>query len=295
MRMERELLMNETEGKKKGGNQLKRGSWRFMAMILTVASASGTAMAEQDPVDPHQPVPRWRTSLEPADDLLRLVRDAIPRESMEIKARIRARSTQERGGSTVYAEVLLHSATGLPSAVYTVADAFGGSVEQLIVNRDPDQPPNYRYRAGDPLKEGDVPDLFSRIKSTDLTWVDLSLSYLWWPGGETIGAETIRNRFCYIIEMPAPGDGTSDVSVFRLWVDPKIPMLIQAEGYNADGDRTRRLRVDSFKKVSGIWLVKDINVQRFGADGGRSNLRFMDLKVLKNKEEEEATTAPAAL
>jgi hypothetical protein len=292
--MERELLSQFVRKKETASNRLKRHARILMATILLVTGLRGSAGAkEEQNADPHQPVPRWRTEYPSAQDLLQSVQDAIPKESMEIKARINARSTQEREGSKVYAEVLLHSGAGLYSAVYTIVDAFGGTMEQLIVNREPDKPPRYRFRMGDPLQDADLPNLFSHIKSTDITWVDLSLSFLWWPGGETVGSEKIRNRFCYIIEMPVPDDGTSEVSALRLWIDPRIPMLIQAEGYDQDGNRTRRLRVDSFKKVQGIWLIKDINVQRFQS-GGRSNLRITDLKVLMDQDE-EAVTAPTAL
>jgi len=291
--MEREMLSQFVRQKETASNRPKWHAWIWMAAILLVTGLGGNAGAEEQNVDPYQPVPRWRTDYPTAQNLLQSVQDAIPKESMEIKARINARSTKEREGSKVYAEVLLHSGAGLYSAVYTIVDAFGGMMEQLIVNREPDQPPRYRYRMGDPLQDAELPNLFDHIKSTDITWVDLSLSFLWWPDGETVGSEKIRNRFCYIIEMPVPEDGTSEVAALRLWIDPKIPMLIQAEGYDADGNLTRRLRVDSFKKVNGIWLIKDINVQRFNS-GGRSNLRITDMKVLMDQDE-EAVTAPTVL
>lgn len=291
--MERELLAQFVGQKDTASNQPKWRVWICMATILLVTGTSGLAELKEQNADPNQPVPRWRKDYPSAQDLLQSVQDAIPKESMEIKATINARATKEREGSKVYVEVLLHSGAELYSAVYTVVDAFGGTMEQLLINREPDQPPRYRFRAGDPLEDAEVPDLLSHIKSTDITWVDLSLSFLWWPDGETVGSEKIRNRFCYIIEMPVPDDGTSEVAALRIWIDPRIPMLIQAEGYDQDGNRTRRLRVDSFKKVNGIWLIKDINVQRFDS-GGRSKLRITDLKVLMDQDE-EAVTGPTVL
>ena len=49
-----------------------------------------------------------------------------------------------------------------------------------------------------------VPPLTERIEDTDVTWMDLTLAYLWWPDGKTVGEEEVRGRACWVLDVPAP-------------------------------------------------------------------------------------------
>ena len=211
--------------------------------------------------DLDQPVPLWR--LPDAATVQNGVIAGFPDVPMQIQATIK---TRQQGGpidKVVNAEVLLNTEAGLYSAMYTITDAFGGSPEQLIVEREPDRAPRYRFRVGEPLHDAQIPNLFQQVKETDLTWLDLGLSYLWWPNGETIGTDRLRGRFCYIVEIPAPHDYAGDFEYVRLWIDPKINMLLQAEAYNVLGDKIRRMSIDSFKKIDGVWFIKDIDLYTY--------------------------------
>lgn len=261
-----------------------------VAVLLWALSTAPGMAGETDEDDLNAPVPRWRVEYPAAEELLERVREAIPTQAMQIQARIRTRERDGRASRTIYAEVLLHTEAGVYSAMYTIADAFGTPCEQLVIGREPDRAPQYRYRVGDPLADAHVPDLYQRIRETDLTWIDLSLSFLWWPAGETIGAEKVRGRFCYVIELPVPEDESSDLAAVRLWVDPKIPMLLRAEAYNGEGERIRKLTVESFKKVDGVWFIKDINVYSYPA-GSRTTMRVTSLRVLEEAGVEAVTSS----
>jgi hypothetical protein len=263
---------------------LIRGFGLLLAILINPATAAGVDE------DLHQPVPRSRTEIPAAEELLEAVRSAMPRQDMQIQARIKAHEHNGRPSRTIYAEVLLHTGAGLYSAIYTIADAFGTPLEQLMISREPDRAPHYRYRKGDPLEDTTLPDLYGHICQTDLTWIDLSLSFLWWPDGETIATEKVRGRSCYVMELPAPDDGSSELAAVRLWVDSEIPMLLKAEAFNPMGERVRKLTVESFKKVNGVWFIKDINVYSYPA-GAKTTMRVNDLKVLDDVEFEGITSS----
>ena len=244
------------------------------------------AASERDELN--EPVPLWR--LPEAATVLSDVIAGFPDVPMQIVATIK---TRKQGGPierVVNAEVLLNTEAGLYSAMYTITDAFGGSPEQLTVEREPDRAPRYRYRVGQPLHDATVPSLFEQVKETDLTWLDLGLSYLWWPDGETTGTDRIRGRFCYVVEIPAPHDYAGDFEFVRLWIDPKINMLLQAEAYNVLGERIRRLSVESFKKIDGVWFIKDIDLFTY-PERNRTTLRVQRLRALVGGGEDEITTS----
>lgn len=205
-------------------------------------------------------VPMWASGPEHAAELMREVREAIPNGPMVIEANIRAKERINRPESRLQAQVRMETRGERFQAVYRIHDHFGSSTDELTVTREPDAPPSYQYRRGDPLAGEELPDLSSAIHHTDFTWIDLSLSYLWWPGGDTIGTDRTRGHFCYIVEVAVPADLALDAEVVRLWVEPKRHMLLRAEAYDADRVLVRRLSVESFRKIEDVWFVKDIDV-----------------------------------
>ena len=247
--------------------------------------------ASSDDLD--APVPMWDMTLPEADQLQRAVIAALPDVPMQIQAVIRSKQHGGRVERVVNAEVELNSEAGAYSATYTILDRLGGEREQLIVNRQPELAPEYRYRVGEPLHDAQAPGLYDKVQGTDLTWVDLCLSYLWWPGGETVGTDRVRGRFCYVVDLPAPEDLAGEFDHVRIWVDPKINMLLKAEAYDSTGERIRKMGVESFKKVDGVWFIKDIDVYSYPSKD-RTSLRVHHVRRIAADEELEPITAPTA-
>ena len=155
-------------------------------------------------------VPMWSYELPEAETLRSAVLAAMPHQPLRIEARLLSKKRSGRIESEIRAEVQLLPGPDGYRALYSITDAFGGAEEQLEILRPPSGPPRLAYRAGDPPAPRDLPDLYAAIKQTDVTWIDLSLSFLWWRGGETVGRERLRGRTCYVVETPAPDDGPRD-------------------------------------------------------------------------------------
>lgn len=257
--------------------------------LVIIAGIAAVEAAGQD--DLYDPVPMWSTELPAADELLQRVIRSMPTSTMQIQATIKAKQANGRLDRTIYAEVLMSTKAGLYSSMYTLSDALGGDLEQLQISREPERLPVYRYRKGDPLVDAPVPNLFERVQGTDLTWIDVSLAYLWWPDGETVGTERVRGRFCYIIELPPPQPARDTMSKIHIWVDPKINMLLKAEAYNYEDEPIRRMTIESFKKVDGIWFIKDIDIYSFPTRH-KTSLRVQSIKTFVEMPEEEKLTAP---
>jgi hypothetical protein len=181
-----------------------------------------------------------------------------------------------------------------PRATYTIRDAFGRSLEQLTITHGATT--SYHHATGDPLKETQLSDLSLPIQKTDLSWVDLTLSFLWWPGGRLVGEESIRGFDCFIVEVNAPNPRTPEeegrtpdratieaspldscpYTKARLWISKKVNMMLQAEGYDAEGDLERKLWVRNFKKINEQWMIKDMEVQHYPMVH-RTKLRVVDV------------------
>ncbi len=146
-------------------------------------------------------------------------------------------------------------------ATYTLCDTFGKSLEQLTVKRVKGIT-SYRYLKGEPLSPAPVPTQDTRIQNTALCWMDLTLGFLWWNGGKIIGRVEAKGQPCYLLDRRAPPeDLTAPYARVQLWVDTRISMLIQADGYDKMENLSRRLSIKSFKKINHEWMIKDLEVE----------------------------------
>ncbi|MEI6787873.1 MAG: outer membrane lipoprotein-sorting protein [bacterium] len=145
-------------------------------------------------------------------------------------------------------------------ATYTIGDAFGKPLEQLTVLRDNGRV-SFLYLTGDPMRGAPAPSLDQVIQNTGLSWMDLTLGFLWWNGGQIIGQEENRGQPCYVLDRHAPIGGMAPYASVRIWVDKRVSMLLQAHGYDKLANLTRRMSVKSFKKINHDWMIKDLEVE----------------------------------
>ena len=167
-------------------------------------------------------------------------------------------------------------------ARYTISDAFGQKLEQLAVTRD-GKTASLAYEKGDPSAAASAPSLGGGIQNTALSWMDLTLGFLWWHGGTIIGREETRGQPCYVLDRHAPADEANPYASVRIWVDTRVSMLLQADGYNKLGDCVRHLSVKSFKKINDEWMIKDLEIENVPA-GLKTILRVRDVQPVETKE-----------
>ncbi len=216
-----------------------------------------------------------------AENVLKKVRNRMPVETLLINGRLLCGKRLGTLEKLYYVDTFLELGKDPLSAQYTIMDVFGTPVEQLTITRKLDGKPTFYYKKGDPLKPARAPDIHSFIKNTDITWNDLSLSFLWDQNGITTGRENRLGRDCIIIEFTTPADQINNTesarskttvglkkqsnnpSTTRLWIDERLSLLIQMEEYDALGNRLRRLSVKKIKKISDMWMIKDMAIRRY--------------------------------
>ncbi len=222
-----------------------------------------------------------------AKQLLRDVLIQLPQEHLNINGDI----SVLKWGSGVQSKLRFTTSLNLsvsPSlAQYTILDTFGRELEQLTITRQKGEAPEFSYASGKPLVLRPTPNLSSPIRNTELTWFDLTLSFLWWIPEAEVDTDSIRNRDCYVIIVRRPNDQsdtptdeankTNTYTAAKLWVDKKAHVLLQAEAINHDNQAIRRLWVKSIKKVNGKWMIKDMEVAGSSADN-RTRLTVRDVQ-----------------
>lgn len=220
------------------------------------------------------------------DALMMQLRAALPYIPLRIRGDLQ---TRDRRGNIVRVnpvEMRVDWGAEPPTALYMVHDRFGNELERLQIAWPPGDAPEYTYAQGDPPVETDLEDLNRSIAGLDLDWADLSLSFLWWDGARVIGSERVRGRYCTIVELPAPEDQVSQYAFVRLWIDPEINLLMQADAYDARRRLARRMQVKSLRKIDEVWMIQNLDIFS-GATGERVTLRVRDLKALDDSFEAE--------
>lgn len=150
-----------------------------------------------------------------------------------------------------------------PQAQYTISDAFGDPIERLSLTFGPE--PVIDYAAGNPLVPQPIVSLARPIQASDITWMDLTLSFLWWTDARLEGEDSVKGFDCHVIRVNAPPDQPAAYKSVRLWISKKAGMMLRAEGLDADDKPIRRLWINSVQKIDDAYMIKDMEIQKYPA------------------------------
>ncbi len=193
------------------------------------------------------------------DRILQMVRDHLPSDPLTLAGSLKVKARNGYVQASLPVEMELDWGAATPKAVYRI----GG--ESLEITWSNDRP---AYRFSNPKN---APT--GKILDTGITWADLSFSVLWWSGARLAGEEKKINRDCHVVEVPVPGSEET----MRLWIEKNMGMLLEAQTLDAQGKEVRRLRIESIKKMDGMWVAKDLEI-RDTATGSRTILQINDLQ-----------------
>jgi hypothetical protein len=162
-----------------------------------------------------------------------------------------------------------------PRACYRLRDAFGRERESLTVRRRPDGTAELTWRDAEGAVRDTPPALTDFVQETDITWLDLSLAYLWWPDARLDGVADFRGSTCDLVRVTPP-EPVPGCAAIRLWVDRRLRFLRQVEQLDASDRRVRRMWVSSVGKIGDRWMIRDMEVERPGR-GQRTKLHVEQL------------------
>lgn len=128
-------------------------------------------------------------------------------------------------------------------------------------------------------RPGSIPE--GRVMDTDVTWLDLSMDYLWWRNpryeAEREG-ESVHGQKCSVILVDPP-DAAAGTASMRLWADKKNGCLMQAEQLDAAGKAVRRLWGTRVKRFDGRWMANVLETETLGS-GRRTKITVDGLREL---------------
>lgn len=154
-------------------------------------------------------------------------------------------------------------------ATYSLMDAFGRESTVFKIERGMDGKSSYSLNGG-----ADV-NLADRIFETDLAWIDVTLSFLWWPKMELLGMEEFRGDECDVISA-FPPEKIPGCASMKLWIDRKYGLLRQAVQIDESGKAVRTMWVASVGKINDRWMIRNMEVQTAGSQM-RTKLHVDDL------------------
>ncbi len=100
----------------------------------------------------------------------------------------------------------------------------------------------------------------AKVRGTDISYEDLALRFLYWPGATYLGQDTRNFRRCWKVQAE-PGDTESQYSRVVLWVEQESGALLKAEAYDKAGKLDRRFTVISVQKTDNVWILKQMRIE----------------------------------
>ena len=232
-----------------------------LATALATAFAGGAdAGASESDWDDEPALAEVPAAPQSAAEVLRGTLSRLPVEPVRIAGSLILRKRHGIVVKEVPDEIDLRWGDSPASATYRLFDTFGRPVRTLRVERFADGRLTRSVTDGTGATNA-PPSLADAVEGTDITWLDLTLSYLWWPDAELAGEDEFRGALCDIVAVrpPQPIPGCASV---RLWVDRRRGFLRQAEQYNEKGERVRWMWVASVGKINDRWMIRNMEVKR---------------------------------
>ena len=213
------------------------------------------------------------------DALLAQVRAALPEVSLQVAGELQERDRRGQITRVFPVEMEWHWGARPPYAEYVLFDRFGDPLERFRVVYPDGAPAEFAIWKGDAEEPLESVPFDQPMGNLDLSWSDLSLSFLWWPNGRIVGQERVRGRFCTIVELTVPASVEVGYDRIRLWIDPEVNLLMQADTLDRRGRLLRRLQVKSLRKIDEIWMVQNVDVIN-AQTRDRVTLRVRSVKAL---------------
>ncbi len=97
------------------------------------------------------------------------------------------------------------------------------------------------------------------IEGTDLTYEDLSMRFLYWPGGLVEGSEKLKGQEAWRIRL-VNRSGKGRYAQVRVWVHKKSGALMQVVGFDEQGRPLKRFQVTDIMRVGDVYTLRRMRV-----------------------------------
>lgn len=185
------------------------------------------------------------SDLTTGEDVLAFTRSNLPAQPIKLIGSMEM-TIERRSKENLPIEIELNLKADQPSAIYRIGKPDSNSFQSMSVIWRKDRP-NYIF--SDPSNQPT-----SSIPGTDITWAELSYSFLWWPNAELIREEKKKSQKCYVVRVPVPNVSSN----MLLWIDKKKGILIEARTMSRHRKELGRLKILSTRKRNDVWLTTNL-------------------------------------
>ena len=201
----------------------------------------------------------------------------IPTEALLLKGSLTVRKLRGIVLMEQPFKLLMDWGAKTPTAEVLLLDKNGETlVERAMLSRPAGQPAQISLFEGPEQKPVESPSYAGRVRGTDMTWMDLTLDFLWWKDvrfDDKPRGDSRNGRDCDILvavpPWPIPG-----CSAVRIWVDRQLRCLMQVEQLGPQGNAVRKMWVQRVKKMDDRWMIRDMEIETLSS-GHRTRL-FVD-------------------
>jgi hypothetical protein len=108
------------------------------------------------------------------------------------------------------------------------------------------------------------------IGGTDLTYEDLSMSFLYWPNPVLEGTERVGAHTCFKLRLQKPRGAGGRYETVHVWVHTTQGAFMRVRGYDAGGGLIKEFQVNDIMQVGpGVWTLRRMQVATHDPRSGR--------------------------
>ncbi len=200
-----------------------------------------------------------------ADEVQAMVRHSYVRQNMTLKGKLRNDAT---GAVVPFTLSMLENTIRFrfdnPTQIINLDLNDKGFVLREVVRGKNTVVPRARYT--------------EKVRSTDITYEDLSMRFLYWPNPQKLPDETVKRLDCYKLRLDNP-DATGDYGIAHIYVGKKSAAILRMEGFNRQGRPIKRYEVIAGMKVGNGMMLRQMRVETFDAATSKTTGRtYLELE-----------------
>ena len=109
------------------------------------------------------------------------------------------------------------------------------------------------------------------IRNTDLSFEDLSMRFLYWPGAKIITGDSVMFQKCWQVRVTSP-DRSDAYQTVDIWVAKASGAMMRMDAFNAQGKKVKQFlvrKVQDNPQGKG-YILEQMRVESFDPEDGRA-------------------------
>lgn len=128
-------------------------------------------------------------------------------------------------------------------------------------------------------------DLSKEVPGTDLTYEDLTLRFLYWPGAKLEGEETVRDEKCWKIRLDNPKPGSGSFGAVYVWIHQKYGAFWDIKAYDRKGVPLKSFEVTKVMQLPDKnYTLEQMRIQKLKPNGRTESITYLEFNRPSGKK-----------